>query len=626
MPHPWRVARGTKVSCYSGFKFSELNETHAAIDRRWRDNWQCGLVTSLASGILAADVDDLNAFRSWGVDLPKTAYSRTGREQGYHLLFDGRDVEDWPTQGNMPGGQIKSNGFIGVEPSIHPNGNMYQWGERYVIRSGRVFCEAVLDWRESNGSSSARYDIDELLANGMDPEQHHATLAGVILKLRREGWGQEDIFPTCLDIINARPKKGCKCRNRSVLLELWAGADALVSKDERELDGLSEAVAKHIREQRQGNGSGLVQSLAGMKREMVQWLWPGYLAFHELTQMDGEKGQGKTFITDDVTARATLGLAMPGYGNAVCGPVNVLILTDEGHAESTILPRLEAAGADLDRVFIPKVEVKRGRAPQLLLLPGAARLVGEMIAACNNGEGAGLVIWDPITDFLGENIQSHNDASVRRALRPMGIELHRHMCAGLALRHMNQNKNQDAKYRGSGSGAFQNRARVHLVTGPMPIGFRGKGGKGQYGLAMVDNNIMPKVRGSLAYSIVDSDIQGDDQGNMVGRVEWHGLVDVDANTLTRGESARLGPEPVAQNKIIGVLEEMFEQKDTWPQNEVIARLKDEGCSTNKVTLDKAKSAMGIRSVPEHRPGGGYAKWVWTTKKLRVRRGGDGNDD
>jgi AAA domain len=357
-------------------------------------------------------------------------------------------------------------------------------------------------------------------------------------------------------------------------------------------------------------GRGLVKSLSGLRREMVRWLWPGYLAFHELTQMDGEKGQGKTFLTDDVTARATRGLPMPCYEDAVCDPINVLILTDEGHAESTVLPRLEAAGADLDRVFIPDIKVERGRAPELLLLPRAAHKVGEMIRAAN----AGLVIWDPITDFLEESIQSHNDASVRRALRPMGIELHKHICAGLALRHMNQNRSQDAKYRGSGSGAFQNRARVHLVTGEIPTGFPGGG---QFGLAMVDNNIMPRVRGSLAYSIVDSDIQGDDQGNMVGRVEWHGLVDIDANTLTRTEN-RPGPEAHEQNAIRAVLAVMFDEKDTWRQKEIIAKLKEENCSTNDKTLEKVKKAMGIRSAQVFKKTGGIAGWVWTTsKKIRL---------
>jgi hypothetical protein len=366
--------------------------------------------------------------------------------------------------------------------------------------------------------------------------------------------------------------------------------------------------------------SGLVKPVSSLSREMVKWLWPGYLAFRELTQMDGEKGQGKTFVTDDVAARATLGLPMPGQDESVCGPVNVLILTDEGHANSVIRPRLEAAGADLDRVFIPEIKTKRGKAPELHLLPGAAQHIGDMIAASQ----AGLVIWDPITDFLDESIQTHNDASVRRALRPMAVELTKHMCAGWAIRHMNKNTAAQAKHRGSGSSAFQNRARIHLVVGRLPESYKGAA---EFGLAQVDTNMMRRVRGALTYAIEDSDIESDEQGNMIGRVEWHGLEDIDVNKLTQGEHAKSGPDAYAQDGVRTVLEELFGESDTWPVNYVTDTLKEAKCSTNKDVLGKVCKSMGIYRRPRHKPGGGIAEWVWTTDpKQRLRAAREDDDE
>lgn len=136
MPHPWRSAsKGgsrTKISCYSKFEFHTIQETHDSIDR-WKHNWQVGLVLSMSSGLIAGDIDDLPTFEAWDfTEWPSTAMAHTGREGGLHLLYDARRLpnDKWPVQGNMPGGQVKSNGFIGVEPSIHPNGRPYLWGKR----------------------------------------------------------------------------------------------------------------------------------------------------------------------------------------------------------------------------------------------------------------------------------------------------------------------------------------------------------------------------------------------------------------------------------------------------------------------------------------------------------------
>jgi len=158
MPHPWRVSKGTKVSCYSGFQFDTIQETHESIDE-WKRNWQCGLVTSRASGLIAADIDDRDAFEVWetDIDFPETAWAHTGHKGGYHLLFDARELapEDWPTQGNIPGGQIKTNGFIAVEPSRHPNGRQYRWDGQYGRRVAPIGSagQGLCGYQRSPGSA-----------------------------------------------------------------------------------------------------------------------------------------------------------------------------------------------------------------------------------------------------------------------------------------------------------------------------------------------------------------------------------------------------------------------------------------------------------------------------------------
>lgn len=374
----------------------------------------------------------------------------------------------------------------------------------------------------------------------------------------------------------------------------------------------------------------LVRSLEGMIAERVSWLWTGYLAFRELTQMDGGKGEGKTFVTDDIAARASRGLPMPGQDRAACGPVNVLIFTDEGHAQTTLVPRLQAAGADMSRIFIPSIAMttidgkvaRRGEriAPPTMLLPEGAKLMGMMISEAK----AGLAIWDPITDFFGSNTNTNNDASVRQAIGPLGHELQKHMCAGWMLRHTNKDTQASARNRGGGSKAFQNRARVHLVTGRLPLVAAGIDGP-KFGIAMVDNNVMPKIGGTLAYSITNSAIQADDQGNMIGKVDWAGYVDVDEDTLVQGESQH-GPEATTQAEVAELVRGMFAGKDTIRSTEADLQVKEAGFSVSKATMAKILRSLGVSRRMVSRRGGGASYWVWTTVPGRYRPGRSGNSN
>lgn len=185
-PIPWRPFKGEKIVCYGDFSYRTLPwETHELIDK-WRSTWRTGLVVSPRSGILAADIDDPDGFASWEISAepPDTATSETGRDGGFHLVYDGSDLANWPVQGSIPGGDVKSNGFIAVPPSKHPNGKKYRWvGDRAVASIGR-FGKILYEYRNadrvSHNGGGSRGDLDvlrrELLSAG-DGAQYPALLA-----------------------------------------------------------------------------------------------------------------------------------------------------------------------------------------------------------------------------------------------------------------------------------------------------------------------------------------------------------------------------------------------------------------------------------------------------------------
>ena len=138
-PAPWAIRQSTKKLARRGsIREQAARASHADVDT-WDSRWQCGCSVSPDTGLIAADLDVRDEFAEWverdGIAVPRTALQHTGREGGRHLLFDARSLalEEWPTQGNIPGGQVKSNGFIAVEPSLHPSGKPYLWERRELV-------------------------------------------------------------------------------------------------------------------------------------------------------------------------------------------------------------------------------------------------------------------------------------------------------------------------------------------------------------------------------------------------------------------------------------------------------------------------------------------------------------
>src|SRR5215212_4677505 len=87
---------------------------------------------------------------------------------------------------------------------------------------------------------------------------------------------------------------------------------------------------------------------AVIEPEEVSWLWEKRIPFGKLTIFDGDPDVGKSVITMDLAARVSRGRTFPD--GALCEAGNVLIVNVEDAKDDTIVPRLKAHGADLDRI------------------------------------------------------------------------------------------------------------------------------------------------------------------------------------------------------------------------------------------------------------------------------------
>jgi putative DNA primase/helicase len=228
-----------------------------------------------------------------------------------------------------------------------------------------------------------------------------------------------------------------------------------------------------------------LQRVSELTPEAYAWLWPGRLALGKLTMLDGDPGLGKSLLALDLCARLSTGRPMPD-GSAGPGPANALVLEAEDGQKDTVRPRLEALGADLERVFV----VRRGDLGELPRLPGQLAALDAALAE----REVRLLVLDPVVAFLEPGVLTSQDPSVRRALLPLVQLAERRRCAVQLVRHLNKQANKRALYRGGGSIGLLGACRSGWLVAADPQA------PGRRVLAQVKNNLAPP-QPSLAFEV-----------------------------------------------------------------------------------------------------------------------------
>ena len=124
----------------------------------------------------------------------------------------------------------------------------------------------------------------------------------------------------------------------------------------------------------------------------VRWLWALRVALGTLCLLAGREGIGKSTLAYSIVAQITRG-ELPGvYAGE---PRAVIVAATEDSWSHTIVPRLMAAGADLDLVFRADVTVSDGFDSQLVLPAD----LGELEASVSEVRAA-LILFDPLLSRL----------------------------------------------------------------------------------------------------------------------------------------------------------------------------------------------------------------------------------
>jgi hypothetical protein len=340
----------------------------------------------------------------------------------------------------------------------------------------------------------------------------------------------------------------------------------------------------------EGSSAARVVRVADIEPERVGWLWPARIPLGKLTLLDGDPGLGKSTLLLDLAARVSTGSALPD-GARLDAPASVVILSAEDGIADTIRPRLEAAGADLDGVYVlaDMSDDEGGRRPPEIPLDllEVERVIRK--------RGARFVLVDPLLAFLSGDVDSHRDQDVRRALHGMAAVAERTGAAFLSVRHLTKTTGPRAVYRGGGSIGIIGAARAGLLVAEDP------GDDARRVLAVIKSNLAAKPP-ALGLRLVTDHPLG------VARVEWLGPVDYDADSL-------IGPRLDAhEHSAVDEAKDFLraELADGPKLARQVIKDAHEAAIAEK-TLRRAKSDLGVLS---DREGGiaGKGRWLWALPK------------
>lgn len=392
---------------------------------------------------------DLQALVDRNSELPETPTVETGGG-GKHFYFaaDSRIARN-PVKIKGTSMDVRSKGgAVVAPPSLHASGRSYRWTTPPETPLAAA-PEWLIDWILSKPEATGSYvfeDLDLETAPGAGEGSRNDQLCRLVGRYLGRFGETPDLLQLAMDW-------GNRCDPPMDSKQVEKTVAHLVAKDTNNQEGGNSRERSRLDD----SFDLYVRSFREIDPKPIDWLWNGRLALGKITLLTGDGGVGKSMLTCDWASRISQGIAFPDGGVATIG--DVFFIGAEDGAEDTVRPRLDAAGANIDRVHL--IQGPKRKEDEIASVLDLSRHIRQLDRLLTDRPGAKLVIIDPIMDYLGEATNSDKATDVRRVLGPLRSLAEKHQVAIVAMNHLNKN-GRGSKTRSLGSGAFVQVARIEL--------------------------------------------------------------------------------------------------------------------------------------------------------------------
>ena len=321
--------------------------------------------------------------------------------------------------------------------------------------------------------------------------------------------------------------------------------------------------------------------------ERVDWLVEDCFPLGMIGVIGGNPGLGKSQIAIKLAALATSGVGSP-LQNGFTPTGSVIILANEDDAARTIRPRLEAAGAILNKVHIVQGIANEGKELEPFQLDQDVALLRD----CANKLGdVRLIIIDPPNAYIGGKTDTYKDSDVRKMLAPLQTLAHDSGALVLLVVHLNKRSDGGAHQRFNGTGAWVAVSRVAYLVGEDEVDHTRH-------MLPVKNNLGNDKYGFI-YDIKEKILHNGNDEIKTSHIAW-------VDKSFRSANELLAPSKKTQTKAVDEAKNFLEEElsgGTKPVNDIKDAAKNAGISW--ASIRRAKDDMFITVKL------GSEAWEWT---------------
>jgi hypothetical protein len=375
------------------------------------------------------------------------------------------------------------------------------------------------------------------------------------------------------------------------------------------------------------DGERVTRSLADVEPADVEWLWYPWLPLGKVSIVEGEPGEGKSLLTLWMTALVTTGDEWPRtmvdgtmLPRGRFGPAGVVLVGVEDDEADTVVPRLDAAGADRKIVYTIEQPKDDDGNPKPFVIPEDMNRLRRAVVEVD----AKVVFIDPLTAFLStKHVKAGDDPSTRQALMPLVLLAAETGCAIVLVRHLNKATGMTAKHRGSGTIAYTGITRSVLVAGklkvPAPDG-------ATHAIARTKGNLSKEPM-AMGYRLDSAPDNAD-----VPVITWCSPMDLTADQLVGADGAKVSDArktAPARQEAMEILGQLL--ADGPLEAEKAIRMTKENADCGIKTVRAAAKELGVVKRPVRVEGKSKVDhWTWALppKVVRLsdyRTGGDDPD-